>query len=134
MENGKSINNAARNVKTNWVKHIVTALVFEKSIQHIFVTAAFYFNWKNIGSTVAVDPEILMILGAVIAIFFILSLWGIMAQKRWAINLITALALFDIIGEFVAQGKIDIMINVSFIVAAILLVLSLFYRRHEKGS
>jgi hypothetical protein len=133
MENEKNINNTAKSVKTNWIKYILIALIFEKSIQHIFVTVAFYLNWENIGSTVAVSPRILMILGALIAFLFILCLWGIITQKKWAINLIIALALFDIIGEFVAQGKIGIMINVSFIVATILLVLSLFYRRHEKG-
>ena len=133
MENEKNTGNTAKNVKTTWVRYLLIALIFEKSVQHIFVTTAFYFNWEDIGSTVAVNPEILMILGAIVAVLFILGLWGIIAQQKWAINLIIALALFDIIGEFVAQGKIGIMINVSFIVATILLILSIFYRRQEKG-
>lgn len=123
-----------KNGNTNWVKYLLIALIFEKSIQHIFVTLAFYFNWGNIGSTVAVNPRILMVLGPFVAAFFILSLWGIVTQKKWAINLIIILALFDILAEFVAQGKIGIMINVSFIVATTLLILSLFYRRHEKRA
>ena len=133
MENEKNTDNTAKSVKTTWVRYMLIALIFEKSIQHIFITIAFYFNWEDIGSTVEVSPRILMILGAIIAVLFILGLWGIITQQKWAINLIIALALFDIIGEFVAQGKIGIMINVSFIVAIILLILSLFYRRNEKG-
>jgi membrane-bound ClpP family serine protease len=133
MENEKNTSNTSKNVKTTWARYLLIALVFEKSIQHIFVTIAFYFNWEDIGSTVVVSPKILMILGVIVAVLFILGLWGIITQKKWAINLIIALALFDIIGEFVAQGKIGIMINVSFIVATILLILSLFYRRQEKG-
>ena len=132
MENKKDTGNTGEKIKPVLIKYLLIVLIFEKSIQHIFVTIAFYFNWENIGSTVAISPRILMILGAVVAVFFILSLWGIITQQKWAINLIIALALFDIIGEFVAQGKIGIMINVSFIVATILLILSLFYRRQEK--
>jgi hypothetical protein len=44
---------------------------------------------------------------------------------------VIALALFDIIGEFVAQGKLDIMITVSFIVAIILLILASIYRQQR---
>jgi hypothetical protein len=110
---------------------LLIALIFEKIIQHIFVTSAFYFNWANIGSTVAVSPRILMILGVPLAVLFMLSLWGIITQQKWTTTLIIALAIFDMIGEFVAQGKISIMINVSFIVATILLILSLFYRQQE---
>jgi len=55
-------------------------------------------------------------------------------QQKRVINLIIALALLDIIGEFAAQGKIGIMINVSFIVAIILLILSLMYRRQQKRN
>ena len=122
------------NAKSTWLKYILVILVSEKIIQHIFVTAAFYFNWGNLTSTVAVNPNILMILGAVIAILFIISLWGLITQQKWAINLIMGLALFDIIGEFVAQGAIIIAITVSFVVATALLISTLFYRRQEMKS
>jgi hypothetical protein len=134
MEKEKDTGGTGKNIKTNWVRYLLIALIFEKTIQHIFVTIVFYFNWEDIGSTVVVNPKILMILGAIVAVLFFLGLWGIIARKNWAINLIIALALFDIIGEFVAQGKIGIMITVSFIVAVFLLILSLFYRRQEKGD
>ncbi len=131
MENEVDTHRAARNAKTAWVKYILIALVFEKIIQHIVVTIAFCFNWGDIGSTVAVNPSILMILGAVVAVLYILSLWGMVTQQKWAINLVMALALFDIVGEFVAQGTITIAITVSFLVATILLILTLLYRRQE---
>jgi hypothetical protein len=125
MVNSKSIG------KTTWAKYLLIALIFEKIIQHTFVTLAFYFNWANIGATVAVSPRILMILGVPLAVLFMLSLWGILTQKKWTTTLIIMLALFDMLGEFVAQGKIAILINISFIVATLLLILSLFYRQQE---
>ena len=107
-------------------------LIVEKIVQHCFVTLAFYFNWRDIGSTVAVSPELLMVAGAAVAILFALSLWGMLSGKRWALSLLIALALFDILGEFVAQGTLAIKINVSFLVAITLLVLAIVYRRGEK--
>lgn len=115
--------------KSRWVYYLLILLVIEKIIQHTFVTLAFYFNWADIASTVAVSPNILMILGALVAVLFALSLWGMIRKKTWAVNLVIALALFDIIGEFVAQGEVCILINVSFIVATLLLILALSYRR-----
>jgi hypothetical protein len=50
-------------------------------------------------------------------------------KKTWAVNLVITLALFDILGEFVAQGQVCILINVSFVVATLLLILALSYRR-----
>lgn len=118
-------------MKTAWVKYLIIALIFEKIIQHIMVTLAFSFNWMDIGSTVAVNPRILMILGAIVAVFFMISLWGMLSQQKWATGLVILLALFDILGEFMAQGTIGIVITVSFLVAVILLILALIYRRGE---
>lgn len=66
----------ARNVRTPLLNYALIALIFEKIIQHIVVTIALYFKWMDIGSTIAVNPNILMILSAVVAVLFILSLWG----------------------------------------------------------
>jgi hypothetical protein len=118
-----------RTAKPGWIRYVLLALTVEKIIQHIFVTLAFYFNWGNIDATVAVNPDVLMILGAAVAALFILSLWGLITRKKWAINLVMALALFDIVGEFIAQGTIFIQMNVSFLVATTLLILALIYRR-----
>jgi hypothetical protein len=134
MANGVETHRAARSAKPAWLRYVLIALLIEKTIQHIVVTIAFYFNWGDIGSTVVVNPSILMILGALVAVLFALSLWGVIAQHKWAINLMIALALFDIIGEFVAQGTITITITVSFLVAVLLLILALTYRRQELRS
>ncbi len=120
--------------KSGWIRYLLLALIVEKIIQHIFVTMAFYFNWGGIDASVVVNPDVLMILGAVVAALFILSLWGMITRKKWAINLIIALALFDIIGEFIAQGRIGIELNVSFLVATVLLILALIYRRKRGPS
>jgi len=120
--------------KGSWSRYILIALILEKIIQHIVVTIALYFNWMGISSTVAPDPAILMVLGAIVAVLFALALWGMITRKSWAINLVIALALFDIIGEFVAQGQITIAITVSFLVAIVLLVLALVYRRQLLGA
>ena len=116
-------------MKSNWVYYLLILLIIEKIIQHIAVTLALYFNWMNITSTVAVSPVLLMVAGAITAILFCFSLWGSIKKQRWAINLVIALALFDLAGEFVAQGRIDIAIPVSFIAAVLLLVLALIFRR-----
>ncbi len=114
--------------KRPWLRYILIALLAEKVIQHVAVTAAFYFNWSNIGSTVAVSPAMLMVSGAVVAVLYAVALWAVSGRRAWATKLVIALALFDIIGEMVAQGTVIIDINVSFLVAGALLILALLYR------
>jgi hypothetical protein len=113
----------------NWIYIGLVLLTFEKIVQHIFVTLAFYFNWEDIASTVVVPSTLLMIAGAIVAILFIISLWGLLKKWAWAVNLLIALAIFDLVGEFVAQGRLAISIPVSFLMAALLLILSLIYNR-----
>jgi hypothetical protein len=93
-------------------------------------------DFGGIRSSVSVNGDLLMISGAMVAILFMLSLWGMISEKNWAINLVIVLSLIDIIGEFIAQGKMDIMITVSFIVAIIMFVLTSFYRqkRHKQAT
>jgi len=112
-----------------WLRIVIIILVAEKIIQHVAVTAALAVNWQDIRSTVAVPPDVLLVLGAIVAVLFGLALWGLIQRRRWAVNLVMALALFDMIGEFVAQGTIGIQLNVSFLVATVLLVLCLLERR-----
>ena len=131
MESPASANRAATRPKSTWVRHALIVLIIEKIIQHIVVTLAFFFNWKNIASTVAVSPSLLMVLGAIVALLFMLSLWGMITRRKWAVNLVIGLALFDIVGEFVAQGTLYIVITVSILVATILLILGLVYRRRH---
>lgn len=129
MDNQQKAPDGINQAKSGWIRYLLIALTVEKIIQHVFVTLALYFNWGNIDATVAVNPDVLMILGGAVAALFILSLWGLITRKKWAINLIILLALFDIIGEFIAQGRIGIEMNVSFLVATALLILALIYRK-----
>jgi hypothetical protein len=119
--------------KNNWIRYLLIALTTEKIIQHILVTLAFYFDWAEIGSTVAIQPTVLMALGTIVAILFMIGLWGMITYKKWAPNLIIALAIFDIVGEFIAQGRIGIEVNVSILVATLLLFLALIYRKRTPG-
>lgn len=134
MEQAQEPSTEGKKAKTDWTRYLLMALAAEKIIQHIFVTLAFYFNWGNIDATVAVNPDILMVLGVGILALFILSLWGLWQRRKWAIDLLIALALFDIIGEFIAQGTIGIQMNVSFMVATVLLILALMYRRRVNNA
>ena len=120
--------------KSNWVHTLLILLIVEKIIQHIFVSLAFYFNWSDIASTVVVSATVLLILGAFAAILFMLSLWGMIRKRPWVLNLVIFLASFDIIGEFVAQGRIGILITVSFLVAVLLLILALTYRHQSRRA
>ena len=115
-------------MRSNWVYYGLVLLTIEKIVQHIIVTLAFYHNWRDITSVVVVSPTFLMISGAMIAILFIISLCGLLNKQVWAINLLTVLAVFDLVGEFVAQGRIAITMTISFLVAAFLFILCLVYR------
>jgi hypothetical protein len=115
-------------MKLNWVYYGLVLLTVEKIFQHIFVTLAFYYNWRDIASTVVVSPKLLMVSGAIVAALFVCSLWGLLKKQRWAISLLTALAVFDLAGEFIAQGRFAITMTISFLVAGVLLILCLVYR------
>jgi hypothetical protein len=113
----------------NWVWYSLVVLSAEKIIQHTIVTIAFILDIRGIRSTVAVPADLLLISGAVVTILFIICLWGLFSQRKWGINLLVSLALFDIFGEFIAQGRMDIVIPLSFLVAILLIIFSLVYRR-----
>ena len=112
-----------------WNRYALMVLAFEKVVQHCFVTAAFLIDMGGIRSTVAINPWILTVAGALVAVLFAVALWALLVRRPWAPRLLIGLALFDIVGEFIAQGRLGITINVSFIVAVLLLVLSIKYRR-----
>lgn len=121
-------------MKVNWIKYVLIVLLLEKAVQHIFVSLAFYFDWGGIRSTVTVNPNVLLVLGAMVAALFSLSLYGAISQKKWAFNLAMGLALFDVVGEFVAQGTLIIKVTVSFLTALSLLALTISYQRHGLQS
>ncbi len=111
----------------------LVVIICEKVLQHAAVTLAFWFNSGGIRSTVAINPEVLMTLGALIAVLFLIALWGVLRNHLWTPGLLIGLALFDIVGEFAAQGTFAIVLNVSFLVAVTLLILSIGYRRQLRG-
>jgi hypothetical protein len=118
-------------MKSSWIRYVLLILIVEKTIQHLFVTVALYLDWGDIRSTVVLSPDPLMVLGLVVAVMFAVSFWGILTRQRWATGLVMALALFDIVGEFLAQGRLDIAIPISFIVASLLLVLAFLSWRSQ---
>ncbi len=120
--------------RPSWHVWILVILTGEKIVQHIVVTAAFFFDWRAIASTVAVNPNVLMFLGAVVALLFGIALWALLGRRSWAVDLVIGLAIFDILGEFVAQGTLMIAITVSFLVATLLLIVALLYRRRTNPA
>ena len=116
-----------------WLRYVIIVLLAEKTIQHVTVTAALCLNWRDIGSTVAIRPAILIVLGAAAAVLYAVALWAMFKRRASVVPLVIALALFDIVGEFAAQGTAFIELNVSFIVAITLLVLVLIYRWQASG-
>jgi hypothetical protein len=108
------------------ISYLLIALVVEKIVQHTFVSLAFLYDIGGVRSTVAVDYRALMISGAVLAILFAVALPALTQRKRWSLYLVAVLAASDIIGEFIAQGTVFVTINISLIVATILLILCIF--------
>lgn len=102
---------------------VVVFLTIEKIIQHAVVTWSFYTDFGDIRSIVSTDYRIFMISGGIIGVLFVIASWGLWNEKEWSVPLVGCLALFDIIGEFIAQNELFITITVSFIVAIILLIL-----------
>jgi hypothetical protein len=127
---GKSINE--EKTRKSWTWYLLVILICEKIIQHTAVTLAFYNDWNGIRSRVAVNPKILIVLGAIIALLFVICLWGMLRQRKWAIGLLIGLAIFDIVGEFLAQGVLTIVITVSLLVALVILCFALIYLRQAR--
>ncbi|HEU0028755.1 MAG TPA: hypothetical protein VFQ25_16740 [Ktedonobacterales bacterium] len=112
-----------------WLRTVTLLLIAEKVIQHVAVTSAFALDYGGIRASVALDYRLFMVAGAASAVLFALSGWALVQRKPWTAGLLVALALVDIVGEFLAQGTLMITINVSILVATALLVLSLFSLR-----
>jgi hypothetical protein len=113
---------------------LMIILLAEKVIQHIFVTWAFYVDFMGIRSTVVVSWEALMIAGAGLTVLFLAALIARIKGLSWGLPLVGFLALCDIIGEFIAQGTLQITIMVSFVVAWILLILVILECRRKNNE
>lgn len=93
------------------------------------VTYAFYVDLRSIRDTVVVNHNALMISGFVVGLLFLFNIPFLYQEKRLAFSLLFCLALFDFIGEFIAQGTLVIKIYISFIVAAIILLILILKRK-----
>lgn len=104
-------------------------LSLEKFIQHMFVTYAFAVDMQGIRSTVVVDHRILMVTGFLVGLLFLANVPGLYHHTPRSRIVLGGLALFDFVGEFVAQGTLAIQITVSFLVATMILILLGVYGR-----
>ena len=83
----------------------------------------------EIRSTVVVDHRLLMVSGFIVGILFLVNIPFLLRRSRNSFRDLFFLALFDFIGEFIAQGTLAIDITVSFLVASIILLILIIYRR-----
>lgn len=116
-------------IKENLLLNILVVLSFEKFIQHMVVTYAFYVDMGEIRNTVMVDHRLLMISGFMVGILFLVNIPFLLARKRSSFTVLFLLALFDFIGEFIAQGTLAIDITVSFLVASTILLILIIERK-----
>jgi len=121
MSDSKSKSLQARVFQMN-SRNLLLLLSGEKIIQHIAVTVAFALNLKGIRSTVAVNYQILMYLGLIIGVLYLASFILIKNNSVNGRTLLASMALADVLGEFYAQGRLDIVITILFIVAITILV------------
>ena len=120
--------------KRSLTSYLLIILLGEKVTQHVVVSVSFFYNISDIRSTVAVQYEVLMISGAIVAVLFAAALWGVIERRNWGLHPVAVLAAFDIVGEFIAQGTIFITITVSILVAIVLLVLCYYKIRNIRGK
>jgi len=107
-------------------------LTAEKAVQHLFVTYAFFVDLGGIRSQVVPDFRILMVAGFVVFGLFAVALYGQLIDAAWSTSLVNGLAIFDIAGEFYAQGTLIIDVTVSFVVAVVILLTVHLIRRAER--
>jgi hypothetical protein len=121
-------------IKENFLLYILVFLSLEKFIQHVVVTYAFYVDLGEIRSIVMVDHRFLMISGFIVGILFLINIPFLLQRKRSSFSILFFLALFDFIGEFIAQGTLTINITLSFLVASIILFVLIIERKRFVGQ
>lgn len=107
---------------------LLMLLSLEKFIQHMFVTYAFLVDLGGIRQLVSLDYRLFMISGFLVGILFLVSFILLIRRNQLGLNLLLGLALFDFVGEFVAQGTLFIAIPVSFVVASLIIIVLLVTR------
>lgn len=113
---------------------ILAALAIEKFVQHSFVTFALWTDLAGIRATLAHDYRFFMYSGFLVGVLFLIGAFLLFRLKARALRLLLALALFDLVGEFFAQGTVMIEITLSFAVAAGIVVLVLTSHDRLAGS
>ena len=111
------------------IRVVLVLLISEKVIQHVAVTVALLVDLRGIRASLALDYRFFLVAGACEALLFVCAGWGVVQKTSWTWWLLFILALMDVVGEFVAQGTLMVTLNVSLVVAAILLAVSLIYRQ-----
>ncbi len=109
--------------KRSLANYLLIVLSLEKVLQHTVVSLSLLYDIGGIRSTVAVDYRALLVSGFIAAILFAAASLALVQRRRWGLYLVPLLAAFDIVGEFVAQGTVIVLINVSLVVAVALLLL-----------
>jgi hypothetical protein len=93
------------------------------------VTYALYVDMGEIHSTVMVDHRFLMISGFIVGILFLVNIPFLLQRKRSSFTVLFFLAIFDFIGEFIAQGTLAIDITLSFLIASLILLILIVERK-----
>jgi uncharacterized membrane protein (UPF0136 family) len=102
---------------------VLLVLALEKLAQHMFVTYAFISNLGGIRGDVSLDYRIFMISGFLVGILFLVAFIMMVRHNPVSLRLLFYLSLFDLIGEFVAQGRVFITITVSLLIATAIIVI-----------
>ncbi len=108
---------------------VLIVLSIEKFIQHMFVTYALVVDVAGIRATVVLDHRLLVVSGFIVGWLFLINIPFLWQRRRGSFYLLFGLALFDIIGEFIAQGTLFIDIVLSFVVALVIVLILLAYRK-----
>lgn len=106
-----------------WRGWLLRFLLLEKAVQHAVVTWVFATDRFDLRQDVVLDYRWFLYAGGIVAVLFGIAFVVHAMGRRWGLYLAGALALFDIVGEFVAQGGLVILVTVSFLVAVLLLFL-----------
>ena len=126
---------ARRGPVRTWPEWLLLALSVEKIAQHAIVTWAFVVDLGNLRDEVAVDYRWLAATGAIAALLFLVAFVALLAERPWSLTLLTGLAVFDIVGESVAQATVIITGTVSFAVALVVFALSrLLATQHRRRA
>ncbi|HNB52079.1 MAG TPA: hypothetical protein PK530_09060 [Anaerolineales bacterium] len=105
-------------------------LSLEKFVQHMAGTYAFAVNLRAIRGSVVVDYRFLMVMGFFVGLLFLVNVRGLYQEVFSSRLALFFLALFDFVGEFIAQGKLAIELTVSFLVATVIMVIIGISWRH----